>query len=144
MIWCAPIIGCCMRVMKAASWPAPKPGASGKAPAFPSYPTSSGGNSFGEDKFALSFARIENHYFNNRTFLSYDGALLDGVRHMQHLPGVIIQGRYDVVTPPQSAFDLAEHWPNAVLAVIPDAGHTALEPGTADALVCATDRMAGI
>ena len=102
------------------------------------------GNSFGEDKFALSFARIENHYFNNRTFLSHDGALLDGVRHMQHLPGVIIQGRYDVVTPPQSAFDLAERWPNAVLTVIPDAGHTALEPGTADALVCATDRMAGI
>ena len=99
---------------------------------------------FGEDRFALAFARIENHYFVHQAFLPHDGALLDGVAKMKHLPGAIVQGRYDVVTPPQSACELAAAWPKATLTVIPDAGHTGLEPGITDALVRVTDAMAGI
>ena len=97
---------------------------------------------FGEDKFARAFAAIESHYFINKAFLNSDGALLDGVSKMAHLPGVIVQGRYDVVTPPQSAFDLAAQWSKATLRIVPDAGHTALEPGITDALICATDDFA--
>ncbi len=94
---------------------------------------------FGEDRFALAFANIECHYFINKGFLPYDGALLDGVEKMQHIPGVIIQGRYDVITPPVTAFELARRWPNAKLHIIPDAGHSSLEPGITDGLVTATD-----
>jgi proline iminopeptidase len=96
-------------------------------------------NSFGEDKFARAFAAIESHYFINRAFLPHDNALFDGMASIAHIPGVIVQGRYDVVTPPQSAIELAACWPMARLQVIPDAGHTALEPGTADALIRATE-----
>jgi proline iminopeptidase len=94
---------------------------------------------FGEDRFALAFANIECHYFINKGFMPRDGALLDGVEKMQHLPGVIVQGRYDVITPPTTAFELAKRWPKAQLNIIPDAGHSSLEPGIIDGLVTATD-----
>ncbi len=96
---------------------------------------------FGEDRFAAAFAAIECHYFINKGFMAHDGALLDGLETMKHLPGIIVQGRYDVVTPPATAFELARRWPRAELHMIPDAGHTAMEPGISDALVRATDKF---
>jgi proline iminopeptidase len=97
--------------------------------------------SFGEDRFALAFANIECHYFINKGFLSHDGALLDGMKSIQSIPGVIVQGRYDVVTPPDTAYELAKRWPAAEFQVIKDAGHTALEPGITNALVRATENF---
>jgi proline iminopeptidase len=99
---------------------------------------------FGEDRFALAFALIECHYFINKGFMSHDGALLDGVSKISHIPVVIVQGRYDVVTPPETAWDLAKRLPGAKLHMIPDAGHSAMEPGITDALVRATDTFARI
>ena len=97
---------------------------------------------FGEPRFASAFAAIECHYFINGGFFEYDGALLDGVGKITHLPGAIIQGRYDVVTPPDTAFELARSWPNAEFHMVADAGHTAMEPGITDALIRATDSFA--
>ena len=96
-------------------------------------------NTFDTPEFALAFARIECHYFMNRGFFATDSFLLDGAAKIRHLPGVIVQGRYDVVCPMETAWALHRRWPEARLVVVPDAGHAALEPGTAAALVEATD-----
>jgi proline iminopeptidase len=94
---------------------------------------------FGAEDFALAFARIECHYFKHRGFLDRDGILLEQADRLKDIPGVIIQGRYDVVTPAISAYELAQAWPAAQLQIIADAGHTATEPGIQDALVRATE-----
>ena len=94
---------------------------------------------FTEPHFAEAFARIECHYFFNKGFFSHDGALLDGMAAIKHLPGTIIQGRYDMVTPAITAYELAQAWPTAALRMIADAGHATAEPGITDALVTATD-----
>jgi proline iminopeptidase len=73
--------------------------------------------------------------------LRRDGQLLDDVRRIRRIPGVIIQGRYDVICPMRSAWDLHRAWPEAELMVVDDAGHSAFEPGTARELVRATDRF---
>jgi proline iminopeptidase len=99
---------------------------------------------FGEDKFATAFAAIECHYFINKGFMAHDGALLDGVSAINHLPGTIVQGRYDVVTPAATAFELSKLWPQAELVIVPDAGHSAVEPGITDALVRATERYVSL
>jgi proline iminopeptidase len=99
-------------------------------------------SNFGADQFALAFALIESHYFFNKGFMPHDGALLDGVEGITQLPCAIVQGRYDVCTPPQSAFELAARWPGAELIIVPDAGHSALEPGITDALIRATNSFA--
>lgn len=91
------------------------------------------------DQFALAFARIENHYFVNRGFFEYDDQLLRGADRLRGIPALIAQGRYDVVCPLRSAWDLHRAWPQARLEIIPDAGHSAFEPGITDALVRATD-----
>ncbi len=96
----------------------------------------------GADTFARAFARIECHYFVNHGFLERDGQLLDDVGRIRHLPGIIVQGRYDVVCPMESAWALHRAWPEADLVVVPDAGHSASEPGITRALVAATDRFA--
>ncbi|MBL8860498.1 MAG: prolyl aminopeptidase [Planctomycetes bacterium] len=96
---------------------------------------------FGADATTLAFARIECHYFVNQGFFDVDGQLLRDVERIRHLPCVIVQGRYDVVCPIQSAYDLSRAWPEADLFVVPDAGHSAFEPGIARALVAATDRF---
>lgn len=96
---------------------------------------------FGQDQFAIAFARIECHYFVNKGFFRQDGQLLAGAGRLQGIPGVIIQGRYDVVTPAMTAWDLHRAWPEAEFVMVPDAGHTGSEPGIADALVRATDRF---
>ena len=97
---------------------------------------------FGDAEFAAAFARIECHYFVNRGFLKRENQLLRDVEKIRHIPAVIIQGRYDVVCPMRSAWDLHRAWPEAQLQVIPDAGHSAFEPGNARALVAATDAFA--
>ena len=90
---------------------------------------------------ATAFARIENHYFLNRGWLR-EGQLIADVGAIRHIPGVIVQGRYDVCTPMMTAWDLHRAWPEAEFVVVPDAGHSAAEPGIAAALRAATDRFA--
>jgi len=96
---------------------------------------------FGSDSFAEAFARIECHYFVHGSFLRQPEQLLDDVQRIRHIPGVIIQGRYDVVCPAISAWELHRRWPEAEYHVVPDAGHSAMEPGTIDRLIEATDRF---
>ncbi|MEZ4361928.1 MAG: prolyl aminopeptidase [Kofleriaceae bacterium] len=98
---------------------------------------------FGEDKFAEAFARIESHYFVHGGFMRTDAQLLEDVPKIAHLPGVIVQGRYDVVCPAASAWALHKRWPNSKLTIVPDAGHSMKEPGILSALVQATDDFAG-
>jgi proline iminopeptidase len=93
----------------------------------------------GGDAFSLAFARIECHYFVNSGFLRFDDQLLRDVDAIRHIPGVIVQGRYDVVCPMESAWALHRAWPEATLRVVADAGHSAMEPGTVHELVLATD-----
>jgi len=93
------------------------------------------------DLFSLAFARIECHYFVNRGFLDPETRLLDDVGRIRHIPGVIVQGRYDVVCPMESAWALHRAWPEADLRIVPDAGHSALEPGVTHELIEATDRF---
>ena len=95
---------------------------------------------FGEDTMALGLARIEAHYFKNGIFLE-DGALLDNVERMRRIPGTIVQGRYDVVCPIATADEFARAWPEADYVIVPDAGHSAMEPGIRRALVAATERF---
>ena len=92
--------------------------------------------------YALAFARIECHYFYNGGFFEYDGQLLNDMHKIKHLPGVIVQGRYDLVTPPATAWQLSKLWPNALLEIVPDAGHAMTEPGIIDRLVRATRKFA--
>jgi len=94
---------------------------------------------FADPEFALAFARIECHYFINNAFFSSDNYLIENVVRIRSIPAVIVQGRYDVVCPIRSAWDLHRAWPEAQLHIIPDAGHSISEPGIADALVSATD-----
>jgi proline iminopeptidase len=94
------------------------------------------------DEFSLAFARIECHYFVNAGFFEVDGQLLRDAGRIRHIPATIVQGRYDVVCPMRSAWDLHLAWPEADLVVVPDAGHSAFEPGISRALVTATDRYA--
>jgi proline iminopeptidase len=95
-----------------------------------------------EDEFALAFARIEAHYFINKGFLEPDDQLLRNASRIRQIPGVIVQGRYDVVCPMESAWALHRAWPEAELIVTPDSGHSAFEPPNSRALVAATDRLA--
>jgi len=96
--------------------------------------------SFAQDRSALGLARIEAHYFAHDLFLPPEG-LLGHMDRIGHLPGEIVQGRYDMVCPPRTAFELAAVWPAARLTVIPDAGHSALEPGIRRSLVAAVERF---
>ncbi|UXI69525.1 prolyl aminopeptidase [Tahibacter amnicola] len=95
----------------------------------------------GEDDFALAFARIECHYFVHGGFFDRDDQLLHNAARLRAIPAVIVQGRYDVVCPARSAWDLHRAWPEADLRIVPDAGHSALEPGITHELVSATDRF---
>ena len=97
---------------------------------------------FSGDRFAEAFARIECHYFVNGAFLRSDAQLLDDAHRIAHLPGVIVQGRYDVVCPATSAWALHKRWPRSDFWLIPDAGHSISEPGIVDELVKATDDFA--
>jgi len=90
---------------------------------------------------ATAFARIENHYFMHGGWFE-EGQLIDGVDAVRGIPAVIVQGRYDVCTPIMTAWDLHRAWPEAEFVVVPDASHSASEPGIARALRAATDGFA--
>lgn len=93
---------------------------------------------FANPDYALAFARIESHYFVNGGFFVEDGALLKQAHKLVGLSGVIVHGRYDVVTPLRSAWDLKAAWPGAELRIVPDAGHAMTEPGIIHELIRAT------
>jgi proline iminopeptidase len=95
----------------------------------------------GGDEFAVAFARIECHYFVHDAWLAPPRDLLSNLARVRHLPCVIVQGRYDVVCPMVTAWELHLAWPEADFRVVPDAGHSAGEPGTVHELVEATDRF---
>lgn len=95
---------------------------------------------FGADTYALAFARIECHYFVNAGFFDTDGQLLTNAGRLRDIPGTIVHGRYDVVTPLRTAWDLKQVWPNADLRIVADAGHSMSEPGITHELVSATRR----
>jgi proline iminopeptidase len=97
---------------------------------------------FTEDEFTAAFARIENHYFVHHGFFESDTQLLDNVGRIRHIPAVIVHGRYDVVCPFKSAWDLHQAWPESKLIAIPDAGHAVMETGIVNALLTATDEFA--
>lgn len=97
-------------------------------------------SAFQRDSMALGLARIEAHYFVNRMFLPEDH-LMQNIGRISHLPAQIIQGRYDVVCPPAAADELHRAWSGSELQIIPDAGHSAMEPGIRAALLAATDKF---
>ena len=99
-------------------------------------------DSFGNLHTAVSLARIECHYFMNNSFLE-PNQILNNAATIKDIPSIIVQGRYDVVCPMESAWDLHNALPNSELNIIPDAGHSAMEPSIVDALVKATDKMIG-
>ncbi len=96
-------------------------------------------SAFAQDRSALGLARIEAHYFVNDLFLP-EGGLLGHMDKLREIPGEIVQGRYDMICPAQSAFELTAAWPRARLTMVPDAGHSALEPGVRTALIAALER----
>jgi proline iminopeptidase len=95
--------------------------------------------SYGADEFAEAFARIESHYFVHGAWFRSENQLLEDVERIRHIPATIVQGRYDLVCPIRSAWDLHRKWPEAELIIVPDAGHNSKEPGIAAGLVEATD-----
>ncbi len=97
--------------------------------------------SFDDDAHALEFARIEAHYFVHGGFFETEDQLLRDAHRLAGIPGVIVHGRYDLVCPLRSAWDLKRAWPQAELRIVPDAGHSAFEPGNAAALVEAMDGL---
>ncbi|NIZ11852.1 prolyl aminopeptidase [Phaeobacter sp. HF9A] len=98
------------------------------------------GDSPGE--YARAFARLENHYFSNGGFLHMDGQILANMGRIAHIPGVIVQGRYDMICPPTSAHSIHVKWPNSDLLMIRNAGHALSEPGISAALVRTMDQLA--
>jgi proline iminopeptidase len=107
-------------------------------------PSPASQQSFARSEFAEAFARIECHYFVNRGFFERENQLLENIERIRHLPGVIVQGRYDVVCPMISAWELHQAWQSAEFIVIDDAGHSVSEPGIKDALIRASDRFAAL
>ena len=92
----------------------------------------------GDEAFAEAFARIECHYFINGGFFQEDGQLLKNIDRIKHIPATIVQGRYDVVCPAESAHDLHQAWPSSNLVIAPQSGHSALEPEITTHLLAAT------
>ena len=97
---------------------------------------------FSAPRFAKAFARIESHYFVHGGFFARDGQLIADAQKLAGVPGVIIQGRYDIITPTKTAFDLHRNWTGSRLEIVPDAGHAADEPGIAAAIRKAADAFA--
>lgn len=104
--------------------------------------SSSGHGGEAPGDYARAFARLENHYFINGGFLEYDGQILDQIDTISHIPGVIVQGRYDMICPPRKAWELANAWSNCELRMIRNAGHALSEPGISAELVRIMDQLA--
>ena len=98
-------------------------------------------DNFEDPELALAFARIECHYFINKAFFPTDNWILENCHVLKDIPTWIVQGRYDVVCPPQSAWDLHKALPQSHFKIIPDAGHAASEPGIRSALIDATNKL---
>lgn len=94
-------------------------------------------------EYARAFARLENHYFHNNAFLDQDGQILARMDRIRHIPGFIVQGRYDMICPPTSAYALAQAWPKSQLELVARAGHALSEPGISAALVQIMDGLGG-
>jgi proline iminopeptidase len=105
------------------------------------YPDQSLVDDFNEPDLALALARIECHYFVNNAFFETENYLIENVSKIRHIPTTIVQGRYDVVCPAMSAWELHEAFPEAELHIIPDAGHSAMEPGIASRLIETMNRL---
>ena len=101
-------------------------------------------SSYSESKFALAFALIENHYFINRGFLESEDQLIasESIDRIRHIPAKIIQGRYDIVCPMETAWELSKNWPEAELIVAPSSGHSAFEKEITHELIKATEEFA--
>jgi proline iminopeptidase len=97
---------------------------------------------FEEDEFALAFARIEAHYFTNKGFFASDDQLLRNASRIRHIPGVIVQGRYDLLCPPATSQALGARWPESEIRFVEGAGHTLYDPGVRDAVMKAIADMA--
>lgn len=106
-------------------------------------PSADAASSFVDPTKSLGLARIEAHYFVNDLFMQ-NGYLLENVDRFRDVPGVIVQGRYDMVCPLETADALARAWPEAEYVIVPDAGHSAMEPGIRKALIQATERFKSI
>jgi proline iminopeptidase len=96
---------------------------------------------FGDPQYALAFARIECHYFQNRGFFDRDDYLLAHAGRLSGIPGVIVHGRYDLCTPIETAWALHQAWPEADYRPVDDAGHAMTEPGIVHELISATERF---
>ena len=107
------------------------------------YPDPERVRQFGDDVYALAFARIECHYFVNKGFFDSDDQLLRNIGSIKHIPCTIVHGRYDMCTPIKIAWDLHEAWPEADFRIVPDAGHAMSEPGIVHELLAAGQRYAG-
>ncbi|HZY73581.1 MAG TPA: prolyl aminopeptidase [Edaphobacter sp.] len=105
-------------------------------------PDPSVSNAFYDDSYALAFARIENHYFTHGGWME-EGQLIRDAHKLRRIPGVIVQGRYDIACPPQTAWDLHRAWPEADFHLVEGAGHAQSQPGLLHHLIEATDRFAG-
>ncbi|SFT96085.1 prolyl aminopeptidase [Sedimentitalea nanhaiensis] len=103
---------------------------------------SSGVSGEGPGEYARAFARLENHYFINHGFLDNDDQIIENMHRISHIPGIIVQGRYDMICPPTSAWRLATRWPAAELKMIRNAGHALSEPGISLELVRVMDQIA--
>ena len=100
-------------------------------------------NSFSDPRFALAFALIENHYFVNKGFLEHENQLIEsGIDIIRNIPTTIVQGRYDIVCPMTTAWELSKNWPEANLIVAPSSGHTAFEKEITHELIKATEEFA--
>jgi len=97
---------------------------------------------FGEEDFSEAFARIECHYFINKGWFDPEDQLLQNISLIRHIPGAIVQGRYDVVCPMITAWELHQAWPEAEFHIIKDSGHSMTEPGIAEKLVQLTEHFA--
>jgi proline iminopeptidase len=104
---------------------------------------SSGAIADSPGEYARAFARLENHYFSNAGFLEFDGQILAHMGRISHIPGVIVQGRYDMICPPESAYKLAQNWERCDLKMVRTAGHALSEPGISAELVHTMDRIGG-
>ena len=96
---------------------------------------------FSDPEFALAFALIENHYFINKGWFDTENQLIENIDKIRSIPAVIVQGRYDVVCPMKTAWELSKAWPEAEMIIAPSSGHTAFEKEITHALISATNKF---